>query len=123
MVEHRVEYLQKMKELRDTHKPPPPCSDERAATPSPDAETRKVLVLIYHYEVSSVQIWMWASDDIPVIQPKTKGSGIMVSDFIDQHSGFLQLTDEEHAVATTIDPESPKAARTLMEYGADKEGY
>ena len=50
VVEHRVEYLQKMKELRDTHKPPPPCSDERAATPPPDAETRKVLVLIYHDE-------------------------------------------------------------------------
>ena len=116
-----------MKELRDTHKPPLPCSDERAATLPPDAESRKALVLIYHdesiFSTNEGQIWMWASDDMPVIQPKTKGSGIMVIGFTDQHSGFLQLTDEEHAVATTIDPEFPKAARTLMEYGTDKEGY
>ena len=47
----------------------------------------------------------------------------MVSDYIDQHSGFLRLTDQEYAIATATDPEFPKAARALMEYGADKEGY
>ena len=112
VVEHRMTFLMKLKELRDMHKPPPPCSDERSATPPPDAEFRKTLVLIYHDEsiftTNEGQLWMWASDDTPVIQPKTKGSGIMVSDYIDQHNGFLCLTDEEHALATATDPDFPK---------------
>ena len=29
-------------------------------------------------------MWMWASKDTPVVQLKTKGVGIMVSDFVDQ---------------------------------------
>ncbi len=126
VVKHREEFLKKMKDLRATHKPPPPCTDERAATPPPDAEFRKTMVCIYHdesiFSINEGQIWMWASEDTPVLQPKTKGSGIMVSDFIDQHSGFLRLTDEEHALATAANPDFPKTARTLLEYGADKEG-
>ena len=66
---------------------------------------------------------MWASEDVPIIQPKTKGSGIMVSDFVNAHSGFLQLTDSEHALAKATDPDFPNTARVLLEYGADKEGY
>ena len=42
---------------------------------------------------------MWAGEDVPIIQPKTKGSGIMVSDFVAVHSGFLRLSDTEHDLA------------------------
>ena len=65
---------------------------------------------------------MWATDDTPVIQPKTKGSGIMVSDFVDHHNGYLQLTDEEYAVAKVFDPDM-QSAWVLLEYGAEREGY
>ena len=47
----------------------------------------------------------------------------MVSDFIEQHGGFLRLDEQEHAVAKTSDPNFPKSARVLMEYGAQREGY
>ena len=47
----------------------------------------------------------------------------MVSDFVDQHSGFLKLSDEEHALACAVDAKFPKSARVLLEYGADKQGY
>lgn len=48
----------------------------------------------------------------------------MVSDFVDQHCGFLRLTDEEHTRAVhTLNPSFPKMARDLLEYGADKGGY
>jgi hypothetical protein len=57
------------------------------------------------------------------IQPKTKGSGIMVSDFIDQHSGFLNLSDQEYALACAQDSSFPQTPRVLFEYGADKQGY
>ena len=109
------------------HLPPPFCSDERAATPPPDAETRKKLILIYHdesiFNTNEGQTWMWAGKDAPIIQPKTKGSGIMVSDFVDAHSSFLQLTDSEHDLAKATDPNFPRTAKVLLEYGADKEGY
>ena len=114
VVKSREEFLKQLKELKDTHLPPPPCSDERAATPPPDAETRKRLVLLHHdesiFNTNEGQIWMWAQEDAPILQPKTKGFGIMVSDFVDQHCGYLQLTDREHAAAKATDPDFPKAA-------------
>ena len=55
-----------------------------------------------------------AGEDAPIIQPKTKGSGIMVSNFVDIH---------RHDLAKTTDPDFPKNARVLLEYGAHKEGY
>ena len=66
---------------------------------------------------------MWAGEDAPIIQPKTKGTGIMVSDFVDVQSGFLQLTDSKHALVKATDPDFPKTARMLLEYGTDKVGY
>lgn len=43
---YRKEYLKVMHDLHSTHNPPPPCSDEQAAIPPADAETRKKLVVI-----------------------------------------------------------------------------
>ena len=47
---------------------------------------------------------LWVEKGTTVMRPKSKGAGIMVSDFIDEHSGYLQLTDEEHAHAKENDP-------------------
>ena len=44
----------------------------------------------------------------------------MVSDFIEQHDGYLQLSEEEAAHAGTS---VHRTVRVLLEYGADKEGY
>ena len=127
VVAYRREYLDVMKDLRDTHLPPPLPSDERPTTPPPDAETRKKLVLIYHdesiFNTNEGQQWFWGTGDEPYIQPKTKGAGIMVSDFVDQHNGYLQLSEEEHCRACVSDPNFPKSARVLLEYGAEREGY
>ena len=127
VIKSRREFLQQIRHLKDTHLPPPPCSDERAVTLPADAENRKKLVLIYHdesiFNINEGQPWMWATEDTPIIQPKTKGSGVMVSDFVEQHRGFLQLSDEEHANISAEEPEFPKSARVLFEYGAEKEGY
>ena len=43
----------------------------------------------------------------------------MVADFIDEHSGFLCLTDQE----ARSSPETSRSARTLLEYGAERDGY
>ena len=80
-------------------------------------------MLIYHdgsiFNTNEGQQWFWGTGDEPFIQPKTEGAGIMVSDFIDQHSGFLQLSDEEHHLACASDPDFPKSARVLLKYGAE----
>ena len=122
-VKSHEEFLRDISDLKKSHKPAPPCSEEMAAIPAADSEFQKQLVLIYHdesiFNTNEGQSWMWATDDTPILQPKTKGSGIMISDYIDQQNGFLRLSDEEFAVAKTVDPNIVQSARALLEYGAE----
>lgn len=123
-MESRNKYLDMMRQLYDTHLPPPPSSDEMAPVPPDDAEYRKKLVLIFHdeciFSTNEGQLWAWATEDESVIQPKTRGWGIMVSDYIDQHSGFLCLTSDEAKLARHGDSDFPITARATLEYGADR---
>ena len=126
MVKSREEYLRLTADLKKSHKPPLPCSDEAAHVPSPDAEFQKSLVIISCdksiFNTNEGQSWKWASEDTPVIQLKTKGSGIMVSDFVDQHNGYLKLTDAEFVAARWADRHAVQSARVLLEYGVEREG-
>ena len=66
VIKARREFLQNICHVKDTHLPPPPCSDERGVTPPADAENRKKLVLIYHdeniFNINEGQPWMWATE-------------------------------------------------------------
>jgi hypothetical protein len=66
---------------------------------------------------------MWATKDMPMIHPKMKGACVMFSDFIDQHWGFLRLSEYEHTAIAANIPNSPETACILFEYGAEKGGY
>ena len=57
------------------------------------------------------------------MKSKSKGVGIMISDFIDNHNGFLALTDAEYESAKVSYPNIKKYARDFLEYGENKEGY
>ena len=46
----------------------------------------------------------------------------MVSDFIDEHTGFLAFSDEYDSVKVSH-PHIRKYAREFLEYGENKEGY
>ena len=46
-----------------------------------------------------------------------------ISDFIDEHNGFLSLTDEEYKRAKQANPRAKKYARRFLEYGENREGY
>ena len=85
------------------------------------------MVVIHHdesiYNTNEGQPWMCGEDDDPAILPKTNGSVIMVSDFVEDHNGCLSLNTEEHSVAKVSLPSIPRSAPVLFEYGADKEGY
>ena len=118
-------YLKSLRDLRLSHNPPPPCSDKRAVTPHEDAEIK--LVLIFHdesiFHANEGQFWVWGMPDQPIIQPKLKGSGIMVSDYIEQTWWLSKLTAEELCMARKNDPEFPESACALLEYGGEKDGY
>ena len=55
-----------------------------------------------------------------MMKPKSKGAGIMISDFIDEHDGFLALNDEGEK---SVNGDIRKYARGFLEYGESKEGY
>ena len=107
--------------------PPPLCSDDPPRVRQEADEDRKDLVIIYHNEsifnTNEGQTWMWGEEERPAILPKTKGSGIMVSDFVEEYGGYLQLSPEEFEHAQRRYPDITPAARCLLEYGADKEEY
>ena len=55
----------------------------------------QVLSSFGEFHSNDGQCWMWAEVGKQPIRPKGQGRGIMVRDFIDEHNGFLQLTDNE----------------------------
>ena len=124
VVEYRKLYLRKLEILESTHAPPPPISGEPAPVSSSD---RRKLVLIFHDEVvyhsNDDQKWMWSEKGKQPIRPKSQGRALMVSDFIEEHNGYLRLSDEEFDGAKESHPELWKEARRVLKLGAEHEGY
>jgi len=63
------------------------------------------LVLIYHdkssFHASEGQSWQWAEENMLALRPKSQGRGLMIRDFIDEHSGFLSLSTEDSVYSRT----------------------
>ena len=70
--------------------------------------------MIYHdesmYNTNEGQTWMWGTEDKPAILSNMKVCRIKVSDFIEEHCGFLRLTSEEYFTACESDPAFPMEA-------------
>ena len=47
----------------------------------------------------------------------------MVSDFIEEHNGYLKLTDAEYEEDRSSLPGLWKEAQYILKYGADNQGY
>ena len=58
-----------------------------------------------------------------ILKLKSGGSGIIVSDFINEHNGYLGITDEEFIQAVDKVDGLQKKARAFLEYGKEHEGY
>ena len=127
VVLHRGKYLREMAALRSSHQPPPACSDEEPRIRVEDDDEKKTLVILYHdesiYNSNEGQTWMWGEEERPALLPKTKGSGVMVSDFVDKHDGYLRLTDKQFALAKVGNPTIAQTARVTFLYGSEREGY
>ena len=95
------------------------------ALPNVDAPTNENVVF-FHDETTFMsnedQPTQWGEKGQKMMKPKSKGSGIMVSDFIDEQNGFLALSDEEYESAKATNPCIRKYAREFLEYGESREG-
>lgn len=59
-----------------------------------------------------------------VIRPKSTGTGIMASDFVDEINGYLHLNDDELIIAQAkYGSNIIMEAHQLLEYGKSKDGY
>ena len=86
----------------------------------------KTIVLFHDestFQANGDQPTIWAQPGTVVMRPKSKGSGIMVSDFIKERGGYLHLSDDEFERAKQADPTVRKYARQLLEYGEARERY
>ena len=55
--------------------------------------------------IQDVQTRLWGKKGELVIRPKSRGSSIMVSDFVfDERNGYLRLTDKEYERVRAKDP-------------------
>lgn len=57
------------------------------------------------------------------LKPKCPGRGIMISDFVDEHNGFLKLSDEDFARYQQRDPSLQQSARKQLVIRHGNEGY
>lgn len=78
-VRHRKSLLKTLHDLCGAHKPPPPCSDEPTCIRQEDDKDKELV----------------RKSDQQFCQLKTRGSGIIVLHFVEEHGGYLKLTDEE----------------------------
>ena len=107
------------------------------ASNAPTAEARNVLpddlvcpsptVLDFHdettFQANDDQPTFWGTKGTHIMRPKSKGAGIIVSDFIDERHGYLALSQEEYDHAKVKDPAVWMHVRVYFEYGESKEGY
>ena len=124
VVTYRKEYLRRLEILQATHKPPPLPSDGEASLPIGNSSASKELVLIYHdesvFHANEDHAYSWAESGRRIIKPKGQGQGLMVSDFIDEHQGYLRLTVNQLNAANYT---GPPQARQILKIGANAEGF
>jgi len=127
VVEYRKLHLCKIEILQSTHLPPPICSTGQTEEIVGSESSEKRLVLIYHDESSfhanEEQSWQWAEEDKLMLRPKSQGRGLMISDSIEEHGGYLQLSPEEHELAKLSVPDLPSKARIAFKFGSQGDGY
>ena len=107
--------------------PPPTCTDGLTAFETGNPAAKKGLVYIFHDESSfhanEGQSVMWAEEGRVPIRPKNQGRGLMVSDFVTEYNGLLELTNEELRHESDSNPSIRKYAREILKFGSGNESY
>ena len=131
VVEYRKKFLRRMAALGFLNRSNAPTEEAKAALPmdleSPSSEIIDKTVIFFHdestFQSNDDQSTFWGEKGTTIMRPKSKGAGIMVSDFIDEKNGYLGLTQEEYDQAKESDPNIWIEARAFLEYGENREGY
>ena len=131
VVQYRSKFLRLLCALGFLNKHNAPTPEAVDSLPSdlecPSDEQVAKTVVIFHdestFQANDDQTTFWGAKYIIFLRPKSKGAGIMVSDFIDEHNGYLRLCDEEYERSKTCHPGIKIYARKYLEYGENKEGY
>ena len=127
IVEYCSLYIRKLEVLETTHLLSPPCPSGLIHFNVGNLAASKYLFLIYHNEcifhANKRQLLVWAEEGKVPIHPKTQRRGIMVSDFVTEHDGLLNLSDDEHKKAPETNAAISQCASELIKYGAAGDGY
>ena len=132
VIEYRKKFIRKVVALGFINKDKAPSQEAAECLPKdlecPPADVVDKTIVIFHdesiFSVNEDQHTQWGTSDTVTIKPKGKGAGIMVSDFVDEHNGYLRLNDEEFGEAKKLYGSTmKKEARVFLEYGEGKEGY
>jgi len=104
VVEYRKKFLRRMVSHGFLNASNAPTDEAKKALPAdldtPQPEVVEKTIILFHdettFQANEDQLTLWAAKDTSVMRPKSKGSGIMISDFIDEWNGYLELTQEEY---------------------------
>ena len=87
----------------------------------PQPEVIAKTIVLFHdestFQANDYECTQWGTKNDHMLVPKSRGAGIMVSDFISEESGYLSLTDEEFAAGRKKYPQLKQFARSSIEYG------
>ena len=131
VVESRKAFLRRMIKLGFLNLLNAPTDESRAAIPTdiepPTADKRDKTIFFFHdestFNANDGQNLKWGMKGEKIMKKKSRGAGIMVSDFVDERHGFLALTDSEYEQAKASNPGIKHYAREFLEYGENKEEY
>lgn len=131
VVEAHTAFLRRMLKLGFLHFTNAPTPDAIKAIPDdiepPTADRRFKTVYLFRdestFHSNEDQDLKWGIKGEKILKQKSKVAGIMVSDFIHNHNGFLALNDAEYEEAKKSKPSMKMYAREFLEYGENKEGY
>ena len=133
VVEYRRKFLRKLIGLGFLNEGNAPTEDARTALHNytnleqPSQDVIDKTIIIFHdestFHANEDQATFWGEKGTTMMRPKSRGSGIMVSDFIEENNGYLALTQAEYEEAKKSNPSAKMYARQLLKFGKNKEGY
>ena len=135
VIQSRKLFLRKMAKIGFLHFTNAPTEGAQKALPEdiepPNLERRSKTVVLFMMRVRSSpmkiryedQVTQWGVKGPKMIKPKSRRAGIMVSDFIDEHNGFLALSDEEYNTAKESNPNIRPYAREFFEIAVRAIGH
>lgn len=124
-------FLRRMVTLGFLNEGNAPTEEAKQSLPTnadpPRPEVMEKTVFLFHdettFQANDDLPTLWAQTGTCVMRPKSKGAGIMISDFISERDGYLALTEEEYTATKLKDPSIRRYAWQQLEYGEAKEGY